>query len=83
MQSQTLQINKDLHESGKEVLLRNDDLIQTRIRQKNLNSAVESLTACLPVLRMYGKVCEQMKEERLDYFDFVLTFTMNSSKNTS
>uniref|UniRef100_H2YEW3 Exocyst complex component n=1 Tax=Ciona savignyi TaxID=51511 RepID=H2YEW3_CIOSA len=60
----TVVINKELQESGKEVARKSDDLIQCQLQQRNVASAIEKLSMCLPVLQMYAKMCEQMKAGR-------------------
>ncbi|XP_052225229.1 exocyst complex component 6B-like isoform X1 [Dreissena polymorpha] len=48
-----------------EPLLRNGDgLVRYRRVQKNIASAIEQLSLCLPVLEMYSKLQEQMKTKR-------------------
>nr|XP_026691499.1 uncharacterized protein LOC100180433 isoform X5 [Ciona intestinalis] len=64
LKNQTLIINKELQESGKEVARKSDDLIQCQLQQRNVASAIEKLSMCLPVLQMYAKMCEQMKAGR-------------------
>ena len=38
--------------------------MQCRIQQRNVASAIEKLTVCLPVLQMYSKMREQMNAGR-------------------
>uniref|UniRef100_H2YEW7 Exocyst complex component n=1 Tax=Ciona savignyi TaxID=51511 RepID=H2YEW7_CIOSA len=64
LKNQTVVINKELQESGKEVARKSDDLIQCQLQQRNVASAIEKLSMCLPVLQMYAKMCEQMKAGR-------------------
>jgi len=64
LKNQTIAINKELHDSGKEVMDKSDTLIQCRLQQRNVVAAIEKLTICLPILQMYAKICDQMKEER-------------------
>ncbi|XP_076812579.1 exocyst complex component 6B-like isoform X6 [Clavelina lepadiformis] len=64
LKSQTLVINKELQESGKEVARKSDDLIQCQLQQRNVASAIEKLSECLPVLQMYAKMMEQMRAGR-------------------
>ena len=63
-QSQTVAINKELQDSGKELARKNDDLIQCEIQQCNVAAAIEKLTICLPVLQLYSKMCELMRNGR-------------------
>ncbi|KAL3863861.1 hypothetical protein ACJMK2_005588 [Sinanodonta woodiana] len=46
------------------LLKRGEELIRNRKIQKNIASAIEKLSLCLPVLEMYGKLQEQMKNKR-------------------
>ncbi|KAK3587474.1 hypothetical protein CHS0354_003611 [Potamilus streckersoni] len=46
------------------LLKKGEELIRNRKIQKNIASAIEKLSLCLPVLEMYGKLQEQMKNKR-------------------
>ncbi|XP_052772007.1 exocyst complex component 6B-like isoform X2 [Mya arenaria] len=56
--------NTALQVSCEPLLHRGDHLIRCRHVQKNIASAIEQLSLCLPVLEMYGKLQDQMKEKR-------------------
>ncbi|CAI9733086.1 exocyst complex component 6B-like isoform X1 [Octopus vulgaris] len=56
--------NDALQKSCAPLLERGEELIHCRKIQKNIASAIESLSLCLPVLEMYGKLKEQMKSKR-------------------
>ncbi|KAL4231929.1 Exocyst complex component 6 [Mactra antiquata] len=56
--------NMGLQVSCEDLLKKGDHLIRCRRVQKNIASAIEQLTLCLPVLEMYGKLQEQMKTRR-------------------
>lgn len=56
--------NDALQKSCAPLLAKGEELIQCRRIQKNIASAIESLSFCLPVLEMYGKLKEQMKSKR-------------------
>eukprot|EP00051_Salpingoeca_urceolata_P029566 m.6941 g.6941 ORF g.6941 m.6941 type:complete len:806 (-) comp2777_c0_seq2:85-2502(-) len=56
--------NDRLLESGHELLKSTEDLVAKRLIQKNILTAIEALSACLPVLRLYCKAISQLKQER-------------------
>ncbi|CAH1783134.1 unnamed protein product, partial [Owenia fusiformis] len=57
-------LNSKLQSSGEEIVQKGEALIKGRKTQRNIASAIESLTMCLPVLETYGKLKEQMKTKR-------------------
>ncbi|ELT98261.1 hypothetical protein CAPTEDRAFT_168993 [Capitella teleta] len=62
-----LEINKtndDLQNSGDSLLGRGGDLVKLRKTQRNIESAVDALSLCLPVLETYGKLKEQLRLKR-------------------
>eukprot|EP00117_Sycon_ciliatum_P046873 scpid40633/ scgid33527/ Exocyst complex component 6B; Exocyst complex component Sec15B; SEC15-like protein 2 len=59
-----LSANDDFQEAGSKLVKNGDELIALRIIQRNIAAAMESLTFCRPVLELYAKLREQMKERR-------------------
>ncbi|CAG5125629.1 unnamed protein product, partial [Candidula unifasciata] len=57
-------LNRELQASCDPLLSKGDQLVKCRKVQKNITLAIESLSLCLPVLEMYGKLQEQMKSKR-------------------
>ncbi|KAH9492771.1 Exocyst complex component 6B [Bulinus truncatus] len=57
-------LNRELQISCDPLLSKGDELVKYRKIQKNVTLAIESLSLCLPVLEMYGKLQEQMKCKR-------------------
>eukprot|EP00058_Branchiostoma_floridae_P006095 XP_002591583.1 hypothetical protein BRAFLDRAFT_105117 [Branchiostoma floridae] len=64
LQSLVTESNAALQESSKELVKKSEELLQCRRIQKNITSATESLSLCLPVLEMYIKLKEQMDQKR-------------------
>ncbi|XP_061171334.1 exocyst complex component 6B-like [Saccostrea echinata] len=58
------EVNSSLQDSCKPLLTKGEELVKSRRVQRNIASAVENLTLCLPVLEMYGKLQEQMSTKR-------------------
>ncbi|XP_031556989.1 exocyst complex component 6B-like [Actinia tenebrosa] len=56
--------NEVLQDSGSELVKRCEELIQCRTVQRNISSAIEKLSLCLPVLEMHAKLNDQMKNRR-------------------
>ncbi|XP_060593248.1 exocyst complex component 6B-like isoform X2 [Ruditapes philippinarum] len=56
--------NTALQVSCEPLMQKGDHLVRCRRVQKNIASAIEQLSLCLPVLEMYGKLQEQMKDKR-------------------
>ncbi|XP_039191970.1 exocyst complex component 6 isoform X1 [Crotalus tigris] len=61
---QVTDTNRRLQEAGKEVLAQTEEVIQSRLQQRNIMTVVEKLQLCLPVLEMYSKLKEQMNVRR-------------------
>ncbi|XP_058043849.1 exocyst complex component 6 isoform X1 [Ahaetulla prasina] len=61
---QVTDTNRRLQEAGKEVLAQTEEVIQSRVQQRNIMTVVEKLQLCLPVLEMYSKLKEQMNVRR-------------------
>nr|XP_008113544.1 PREDICTED: exocyst complex component 6 isoform X1 [Anolis carolinensis] len=61
---QVTDTNRRLQDAGKEVIAQTEDIIQSRIQQRNITTVVEKLQLCLPVLEMYSKLKEQMNVKR-------------------
>ncbi|XP_011412112.2 exocyst complex component 6B isoform X2 [Magallana gigas] len=57
-------VNSHLQDSCEPLLTKGEELVKCRRVQRNIASAVENLTLCLPVLEMYGKLQEQMSSKR-------------------
>ncbi|XP_022252904.1 exocyst complex component 6B-like [Limulus polyphemus] len=57
-------IDQELQFTVRRVIQKAEELIKYRKVQTHIASAVESLSLCLPVLEMYGKLSQQMKEKR-------------------
>ncbi|XP_055955503.1 exocyst complex component 6B isoform X2 [Patella vulgata] len=57
-------VDKELQKSCQPLLAKGEKLVKCRLVQKNITSAIENLSLCLPVLEMYGKLKEQMKTKR-------------------
>ncbi|XP_077991948.1 exocyst complex component 6B-like [Glandiceps talaboti] len=64
LKTHVLRANEALQESGRGLVEKATELEQQRILQRNIAAAVEHLQLCLPVLEMYTKLTEQMKQER-------------------
>lgn len=58
------EVNEAMQESGRELTSKCENLIQCRTTQRNIVSAIEILSVCLPVLEMYTKLKDQMKNRR-------------------
>ena len=56
--------NDELQQSSQSLVSKAEELVKCRKIQRNIASAVETLSVCLPVLEMYGKLREQMKNKR-------------------
>ncbi|KAL8624105.1 hypothetical protein ACOMHN_036108 [Nucella lapillus] len=57
-------LDGELQKSCTPLLDIGEKLIKSRRVQKNITQAIENLSLCLPVLEMYGKLQEQMKNKR-------------------
>ncbi|RUS81404.1 hypothetical protein EGW08_010842, partial [Elysia chlorotica] len=57
-------LNREIQTSCEPLLSKGDQLVKCQKVQKNVTQAIESLSLCLPVLEMYGKLQEQMKSKR-------------------
>ncbi|KXJ11782.1 exocyst complex component 6B [Exaiptasia diaphana] len=56
--------NEVLKKSGTELVDRCEELIKCRTIQRNIASAIEALSVCLPVLDMHAKLSDQMSNRR-------------------
>ena len=63
-QAEVVRLDKEVHESAKDLTTKSEELIKTRKVQSNICSAIDSLTSCLPVLTTYSKLQSQMQEKR-------------------
>ncbi|XP_061412482.1 LOW QUALITY PROTEIN: exocyst complex component 6B-like [Lethenteron reissneri] len=61
---QVVATNKQLQETGKELVTEMEELTRCRVQQRNIATTVDKLNLCLPVLEMYSKLKEQMKAKR-------------------
>ncbi|KAG1678663.1 Exocyst complex component 6B [Nymphon striatum] len=61
---QVTQTNSDLHDSGKKVIERGQELVRHQKILHNIGAAINGIHICLPVLEMYAKMNKQMKEKR-------------------
>ncbi|XP_028391174.1 exocyst complex component 6B-like [Dendronephthya gigantea] len=57
-------LNVSFNNSGCELAKQISSLIQCRLMQRNIASAIETITLCLPVLEMYAKLQEQLDGKR-------------------
>ncbi|XP_071090028.1 exocyst complex component 6B-like isoform X1 [Haliotis cracherodii] len=57
-------VDSELQKSCDPLLAKGDELVKSRKIQKNITAAIENLSMCLPVLELYGKLQEQMKNRR-------------------
>lgn len=58
------EVNAAMQKSGRELTSKCENLIHCRTTQRNIVSAIETLSLCLPVLEMYAKLKDQMKNRR-------------------
>ncbi|XP_058961962.2 exocyst complex component 6B [Pocillopora verrucosa] len=58
------EVNESMQESGRELFSKCENLIYCRTTQRNIVSAIEILSLCLPVLEMYAKLKDQMLNRR-------------------
>ncbi|CAH3122429.1 unnamed protein product [Pocillopora meandrina] len=58
------EVNESMQESGRELFSKCENLIYCRTTQRNIVSAIEILSLCLPVLEMYAKLKDQMHNRR-------------------
>ncbi|KAK2173949.1 hypothetical protein NP493_839g01090 [Ridgeia piscesae] len=56
--------NEQLQKSGLSLMAKGQELVTYRKIERNIDSAIETLNLCLPVLETYGKLREQMKNKR-------------------
>lgn len=59
-----MQLDADLQGSAASVVTKGEELVQARRVESNIATAVDNLSACLPVLTTYAKLQRQMKEKR-------------------
>ncbi|XP_023239955.1 exocyst complex component 6B-like isoform X3 [Centruroides sculpturatus] len=64
LKNEVLQTDKEVQDSSLKVLQKAEELIKYRKVQYNIACAIESLGLCQPVLEMYAKLSQQMKEKR-------------------
>ncbi|ESN92296.1 hypothetical protein HELRODRAFT_157969 [Helobdella robusta] len=56
--------NKELQLSGQTLIKKGGELVKERKTQQNIESSIDLLTYCLPVLETYGKLKKQMESKR-------------------
>uniref|UniRef100_UPI00358F2CF4 exocyst complex component 6B-like isoform X2 n=1 Tax=Myxine glutinosa TaxID=7769 RepID=UPI00358F2CF4 len=61
---QVVSTNKQLQDSGKEMVSRMEELNRCLVQQRNIATTIDKLTLCLPVLKMYSRLNDQMKAKR-------------------
>lgn len=64
LKSQVTETNSRLQEDGKKLLNSMEELKQCRVQQRNIASTIDKLSHCLPVLEMYSRLQEQMRDKR-------------------
>uniref|UniRef100_A0A914VGU5 Exocyst complex component n=1 Tax=Plectus sambesii TaxID=2011161 RepID=A0A914VGU5_9BILA len=57
-------IDQHLEESSRSLLSKSAEIVRYRKLQRNICTAIDSLSLCLPVLEKYGKLEEQMQQKR-------------------
>uniref|UniRef100_A0A8C4QNA3 Exocyst complex component n=1 Tax=Eptatretus burgeri TaxID=7764 RepID=A0A8C4QNA3_EPTBU len=61
---QVVSTNQQLQDSGKEMVSRMEELNRCLVQQRNIATTIDKLTLCLPVLKMYSRLNDQMKAKR-------------------
>ncbi|RWS16933.1 Exocyst complex component 6B-like protein [Dinothrombium tinctorium] len=64
LKKEIIDINHDLQKSSENVQRKAEELIKFRRILCNTETAIEHLSACLPVLEMYGKLVTQMNDKK-------------------
>ncbi|XP_074598620.1 exocyst complex component Sec15 [Brevipalpus obovatus] len=64
LKKQLLEINHDVQKSSENVQRKAEELIRHRKIVGNIETAIECLSVCLPVLKMYAKLMSQMATTR-------------------
>ncbi|KAL0970635.1 hypothetical protein UPYG_G00244860 [Umbra pygmaea] len=64
LKSQVTETNHRLQGDGQGLLGCMDELRLCRLQQRNIATTIDKLTHCLPVLEMYSKLQEQMRQKR-------------------
>uniref|UniRef100_A0A131Z6S0 Exocyst complex component n=1 Tax=Rhipicephalus appendiculatus TaxID=34631 RepID=A0A131Z6S0_RHIAP len=64
LKNEVTRTDQELQETAKRVLQRADELVKYGHIQSNIAWTIGSLSVCLPVLDVYAKLMEQMKERR-------------------
>ncbi|KAM6949399.1 exocyst complex component 6B [Aplochiton taeniatus] len=64
LKSQVTGTNQRLQDDGKGIITSMGELRLCRIQQRNIATTIDKLTHCLPVLQMYSKLQEQMRDKR-------------------
>ena len=57
-------IDSEICQSVKHLKLKGEELVAARKIEKNISTSLELLQQCLPVLRAYIKLQQQMNEKR-------------------
>lgn len=64
LKNEVTRTDQDLQETAKRVLQRADELVKYGHIQSNIAWTIGSLSVCLPVLDIYAKLMQQMKDRR-------------------
>uniref|UniRef100_A0A1B6C9M8 Exocyst complex component n=1 Tax=Clastoptera arizonana TaxID=38151 RepID=A0A1B6C9M8_9HEMI len=64
LKSEVIEIDETLQKSAADVMVKAEELVKARKVENNIASAIDNLSACLPVLTTYTKLQKQMKEKR-------------------
>lgn len=64
IQGEVQTIDSDICHSINQLKLKGQELAEARRIEKNMKTTIEMLQNCLPVLRAYIKLQQQMKEKR-------------------
>ena len=66
MQTEVQAIDSDICQSINQLKLKGKELAESRRIEKNMKTTIDMLQSCMPVLRAYIKLQQQMKEKRYD-----------------
>lgn len=64
LKTQLIEINNDVQKSSENVQRKSEELIRQRKTVKNIETAIDYLSVCLPCLKMYSKLISQMESAR-------------------
>ena len=66
-QGEVAAIDGEINKSVKQLKVVGAELVTARKMEKNMSTSLELLQQCLPVLRAYIKLQQQMNEKRYDW----------------